>query len=291
LDKIKILEGATPIEKEAPLGVSISVIGLGLIGGSIAKAIKANTPHTVYGFDVNEETLLMAHQEGILDGVSRDPKTILEQSDVVFICLYPKDTVAFIRNHYSDFKDGAIVTDTAGLKGEITDFFYKMVFNEKKLEFIGGHPMAGSEKKGYKHSDASLLEEATFILTPHDGNDLDTVKKLSDLLYEMRFGCVTQMTPAMHDELVAYTSHLPHIIANTLLANKPAQDTKALEGGSFRDVTRVGRMNTALWQELILSNQKNVLKYLDEFEAQLKAVRQAIAVNNANDLVNLFNGN
>ena len=290
MDKEFILEGLAPIKKEAQLGVSISVIGLGLIGGSIAKAIKANTPHKVYGFDNHKETLLMAHQEGILDGVSHDPKVILEQSDIVFICLYPRETIAFIRDHYSDFKEGAIITDAAGLKGEITDFFYKMVLNEKNLEFIGGHPMAGSEKKGYAHSDARLLEGSTFILTPHDGNDLKAIQTLNDLLYEIGFGSVTQMTSALHDELVAYTSHLPHIIANALLVNKPTHDTQALEGGSFRDVTRVGKMNTVLWQELILSNQKNELKYLDEFELQLKAVRQAIAINNSNDLINLFNG-
>ncbi|WP_343213166.1 prephenate dehydrogenase [Fusibacter paucivorans] len=265
-------------------------MGLGLIGGSIAKAVKANTPHRVIGFDIDAHTLNFARDEGILDEVSDDAEHVLSQGDIVFICLYPKETITFIREHYRAFKDGAIITDCAGLKMEMTAFFNKMVKNDKDLEFIGGHPMAGSEKKGYENASSTLLEGAPFILTPHEGNTDKAVEKLTSLLVAMQFGEVTQMTAQVHDELVAYTSHLPHIIANALLVRKPSTVTKSLEGGSFRDVTRVGKMNTLLWQELIMSNQENVLKYLDDFNGQINAVKEAIQSHNTESLVALFEG-
>ncbi|MDK2867951.1 MAG: prephenate dehydrogenase [Clostridiales bacterium] len=231
-----------------------------------------------------------ARDEGILDEVSDDAEHVLAQGDIVFICLYPKETIAFIREHYRAFKDGAIITDCAGLKMEMTAFFNKMVKNDKNLEFIGGHPMAGSEKKGYENAGSSLLKGAPFILTPHEGNTEEAVETLTSLLMAMQFGEVTQMTAQVHDELVAYTSHLPHIIANALLVRKPSTVTKSLEGGSFRDVTRVGKMNTLLWQELIMSNQENVLKYLDDFNGQINAVKEAIQSHNTESLVALFEG-
>lgn len=249
-----------------------------------------HTPHQVIGFDIHEETLNLAKKEGVIDVVTNDLNRVLSQGDIVFICLYPKETIAFIREHYREFKDGAIITDCAGLKEEITDFFGKMDLNDKSLEFIGGHPMAGSEKKGYIHANAGLFEEASFIITPHERNDELKIHRLTELLKEIKFAEVTRMSAKEHDELVAYTSHLPHIIANALLVKKPMMVTRALEGGSFKDVTRVGHMNTQLWQELILSNQENVLKYLNEFDLQMTAVKDAIKTMNGASLIALFEG-
>ena len=272
------------------IGVSVSIIGLGLIGGSLAKAIKMHTPHQVIGFDINEETLNLARREGVIDVVTNDVHRVLSQGDIVFICLYPTETIAFVREHYRSFKDGAIISDCAGLKEEITNFFGKMDLNDKSLEFIGGHPMAGSEKRGYLHSNAGILENASFIITPHECNTDETIEKFTVLLKDIKFGEIAMMSAKEHDEMVAYTSHLPHIIANALLVKKPLMVTKALEGGSFRDVTRVGNMNTLLWQELILNNRENVLKYLNEFDMQISAITEAIKTRNVDSLVALFEG-
>lgn len=254
----------------------------------MAKAIKENTDSEVYGFDTHEETLRFVKDEKILDDASSDAKDILSKGDLVIICLYPRETMQFISENLEHFKPGAIVTDAAGLKIDITAFFESLGEKRSDIDFIGGHPMAGSEKKGYENASAALMQSATFLLTPHSGNCKKSIAKLTAFLYEIGFGDVVCLSAEEHDELVAYTSHLPHIIANSLLACGPLKNTKPLEGGSFRDVTRVGKMNTALWQELILSNQPNVLKYLDQFEKQIEAVRQAILKNDAHELITLF---
>lgn len=273
------------------IGVSISIIGLGLIGGSMAKAIRENTAHHLIGFDVQSEVMKKAFEEEVIHEIPNSIEEALSKSDIVFLCLYPFETVEFIRNHYNDFKDNAIVTDTAGLKTEIVQFYSKLTHNSKQLEFVGGHPIAGSEKSGFNHSSAHYFKGASYVLTPHRGNREETVRTLTELIEVMGFGSVTCMDAKEHDEMIAYTSHLPHIIASLLLKNKPGNTGttgNALVGGSFRDATRVGNMNKSLWTELLMCNQSNVIKMLESFESDIKAVQSALESGNEDALRGLI---
>ncbi len=260
---------------------NVGIIGLGLIGGSIAKAIKAHTDYRVIGYDIDQEILKQACDLKAIDHGETDVVKTLEASDFVIICLYPFETINFIKKHYNDFKEKAIVMDTAGLKEEIVSFFYKMVYNDRQLEFIGGHPMAGSEKSGFAHSKSDLFEGATFILTPHDANKDETLEFLEGFIHEIGFESLIKMKASEHDQTIATISHLPHLIASALLKQTPSV---SFYGGSYRDVTRVGKMNTTLWQELVLNNQANVLRSLEQFDQQISALKNAIETRDAESL-------
>lgn len=270
------------------LGVSITVVGLGLIGGSIAKALKTSTSHHIIGYDVNKEIMKEAINQNVIDEMPENIEKALAKSDLVFLCLYPFETVSFVKANYNHFKEGALVTDTAGLKSDIVKYFAKLTHNGKHIDFIGGHPIAGSEKSGFSNSSEHLFRNASYVLTPHRGNRIENIDKLKELILEIGFGNVSCMDADEHDEKIAYTSHLPHIIASLLLKNKPDGSDSSLVGGSFRDATRVGVMNKSLWTELLMCNQSNVLKTLEIFENDLQAVRSALTNQNEEALNGLI---
>lgn len=225
---------------------------------------------------------------GVIDEAPETIEEALSKSDIVFLCLYPFETIGFVKKHYNDFKEGAIVTDTAGLKAEIVQFYNKLTHNAKGIDFVGGHPIAGSEKSGFLNSSDQFFVGASYVLTPHRGNKASSIETLTNLIQKIGFGSVTCMDAAAHDEMIAYTSHLPHIIASLLLKNKPQEQISALVGGSFRDATRVGNMNMALWTELLMCNQSNVIKMLESFETEIKAVQLALKNQNESALNGLM---
>ncbi|MBF4693033.1 prephenate dehydrogenase [Fusibacter ferrireducens] len=279
------------IQRGNPIGVSVAIIGLGLIGGSLAKSVRTHTDHHIIGFDVQRDVMMSALSEGVIDEAPESIEETLGKSDIVFLCLYPFETVEFVKQHYNNFKEGSIVTDTAGLKEDIVKFYSKLTHNEKGVDFVGGHPIAGSEKSGFSNSSDRLFINASYVLTPHRGNRESSIAQLTTLIQQIGFGSVTCMEAKAHDEMIAYTSHLPHIIASLLLKNKPNDSINSLVGGSFRDATRVGHMNTALWTELLMCNQSNVIKILESFETEIKAVQLALKNQSMDDLSGLINLN
>jgi len=268
------------------ISIRITIIGLGLIGGSFAKSIRENTNNYIIAYDQCEDTLKKALSEEIIDEGYTSAELAVSTSDLIIMCLYPEATMKFIENNGSYIKSDAIVTDTAGLKTDIVSFFKMRTHKDQIIEYIGGHPIAGSEKSGYENSNASIFKNASYILTPHEGNSKAALGTLSALLKQIGFASVTEMSPEKHDERIAYTSHLPHIIASALLNQMPDQ---SLIGGSFRDATRVGQMNAELWQELVLTNKVNVLKCFDQFKKQLQLFELAILENDKKTLTDLFN--
>jgi len=254
---------------------NITVVGLGLIGGSMAMSIKKNIkPKHLWGIDIDNEALDIATASGIIDDGFTEPSLPLQKSDFVFICLYPTATVNFIKKNMTYFKIGAVVSDVAGLKGSIIREITPILRDD--IDFIGGHPMAGNEFKGIKFASEKIFEGATYIITPSSRNNKAHICVLKDMILKMGFKNIVEMTPEEHDDMVAFTSHLPHIIALSLVLNPIIEKKPICTGSSFQDATRVAKLNSDLWSELLLKNSSNVVKYLETFESNVQEFKKAI---------------
>lgn len=266
---------------------NITVVGLGLIGGSLAMAInKKIKPKNLWGVDIDKESLNLAMASRIIDKGFPDPKEPLQKSDFVFICLYPSAIVEFVKENIESFKPGAIVTDVAGLKESVIREISPVLRND--IDFIGGHPMAGNEFKGIKYASEKIFDGANYIITPSAKNKKANIFVLKDMILKIGFANIIEMTPEEHDDMVAFTSHLPHIIALSLILNPIIENKNICTGGSFRDATRVAKLNSDLWSELLLKNSINVVKYLETFESNVQEFKKAILNNDEKYLKELF---
>jgi len=266
---------------------NITVVGLGLMGGSLAMAIsKKIKPSNLWGIDTDRETLNFAKASGVISEGFAAPGEPLGKSDLVFICLYPKAAVRFIKENMEHFKSGAIVTDITGLKKAIIREISPIVRDD--IDFIGGHPIAGNEFKGIKFASEKLFEGADYILTPSAKNKKENISLIKDLIFKIGFAKVIEMTPDEHDDMVAYISHLPHILALSLVLNPIIEKNSLCTGGSFRDATRVANINGDLWTELLLENASNVLRHLEIFQSNLQEFKKVIANKDAVHLKELI---
>ncbi|MFY9414356.1 MAG: prephenate dehydrogenase [Tepidanaerobacteraceae bacterium] len=266
---------------------NITVVGLGLIGGSLAMAIsKKIKTKQLWGVDIDRDALDLAMASRIINKGFTDPKEPLQESDLVFVCIYPKAAVKFIRENMRHFKTGAIVTDVTGLKGLIFREISPILRDD--IDFIGGHPMAGNEFQGIQFASEKIFKGADYIMTPSAKSKRANVSLLKDLLFKIGFANVVEMGPEQHDDMVAFTSHLPHIMALSLVLNPMIENTSICTGGSFRDVTRVARINGDLWTELLLENASYVVKHLDIFLSNLQEFKKAILGNDSVSLRELF---
>ena len=254
--------------------MNIAIIGLGLIGGSLAKAIKLHTGHKVYAADKNSDVLSAAVDCGAVDAIISDTKQ-LGIMDVVIVCLYPGDTVDYVKNNAGNFKRGGIVIDTCGIKSEICRALND-VAAKNGFCFIGAHPMAGSEKSGFSASKADLFDGASFIITPADGSS-PAVKLISDLALQIGFGRVVTAAPEYHDKMIALTSQLPHVLACSYVLDADAEHHRGFSGGSFRDVSRVAEINDRLWSELFIENSEPLIEKIDNLINNLSLFKEYIS--------------
>ena len=244
--------------------MKIAITGMGLIGGSFYKAAK-RAGHDVVGFDKG------------------DPVDVRD-ADVVFVALAPETAVDWIRLHAAEFKEGAAVIDTCGIKGPVCRAL-SGVEAGRRWTFIGGHPMAGKEVSGFANSDADLFKGASMILTPQSGTSPALLDRLRALFSELGFGRTVITTPDHHDEMIAFTSQLCHIISSAYVREPLALEHSGFSAGSFKDMIRVGAPSPALWSELFASNREALLPVLDRYIARLEDFREAIANNNRPTLV------
>ena len=235
----------------------ITVVGLGLIGGSFCKAIKEKTEHTCLGIDLSEDVIERAISEKTIDGECKD----LSVSDITIVCLYPEATVEFILNNKDKFKKGSIVTDVCGIKEYIVSSVKDAVTDCGAI-FIGAHPMAGREFSGYAYALSDLYDNASFIMTPENAPE-DAVSTLEKFVLSLGFGKVVKTTPREHDEIIAYTSQLAHIVSNAYVKSEQVQDCEGFTGGSFQDMTRIAGVDERVWTPLYAYNRKNIVKELD----------------------------
>lgn len=249
----------------------ITAVGIGLIGGSMCKAIKKHTNHTVYGIDVNRETVAMAISQNAIDGETDD----LSLADITIVSLYPTDTIDYIIENASRFKEGSIVIDTCGIKKAVVDRVTP-VLEKQGVTFIGTHPMAGREFSGFEYSLDNLFDEASFIITPSETVPQAKLNLLEDLAYAMHFKKVVFASPEEHDQIIAFTSQLAHVVSNAYIKSPTHQKQLGFSAGSFQDLTRVAKLNEVMWTPLFMLNKDPLCFEIDFIIEKLTEYRDAM---------------
>ena len=251
---------------------TILIVGLGLIGGSIAKALRTFTPHRVLAMDQDPEALDLAMACGAIEGPGYVED--LPQVDVLWLCLYPQAAVEFARKYGAALREDCIVSDACGIKNAVCPQLMELS-RELGFVFVGGHPMAGKERSGFEASEATLFRGASYLLVPCGAPDWakDTMKELA---MDMGFGRVVETTPEHHDEMIAYTSQLPHALACAYVLSPRCPQHKGFSAGSYRDVSRVARINETLWTELFLDNRQALSRELSTLIENLSSIQFAL---------------
>ena len=257
---------------------TIAIVGLGLIGGSMAMALHQQTPHTVLGLDSDPHTLMAALKK---NAVHRAGGTeLLTDANVVVLALPPEATITFVKEHRHDMRAGTIVTDVCGVKRTIVEACASLC-QESGLHFVGGHPMAGKEKGGFAHADASLFIGASYILTPSAGTPDTVVEVIREMATSLGCAKLTVTSPENHDRMIAFTSQLPHVLAGAYVKSPCCPDHDGFSAGSYRDVSRVAAVDEAMWSQLFLMNADNLCGEIDTLIANLQTYRDTVTSGNA----------
>jgi len=264
--------------------MNIAIIGLGLIGGSLAKTVKAKTPHVVYGYDISATGVHQALASGAVDFT---PDGDYSDIDLILVALCPFDAVAFMRENIARFKPGSTVVDMCGVKRCVCRDA-RDIFENSGVTFIGGHPMAGKENSGFASAAADLFNGASMILTPFIDTPADKLAAARDFFLSLGFGGVTVTTPERHDEIIAYTSQLAHIVSGAYVKSPLAQNHMGFSAGSFKDMTRVAKLNEDMWSELFLANGDFLIRQIDLIIQNLADFRDAIDQNDRDVLRTLL---
>ena len=268
----------------------IGFIGFGLIGGSIAKALKENNPsHTITAYDINTESLNLAKKDGIADICTDSIDEHFSGCDFIFMCAPVLNNASSLEALKKVLNPATILTDVGSVKTDI----HKRV-KELGLEdqFIGGHPMAGSERIGYANSNAKILENAYYILTPNATVSNEKIEMYTDLVTKMRAIPLT-LTYEEHDFVTAAISHLPHVVAASLVNLVKNSDSekgtmKAIAAGGFKDITRISSSSPVMWQNICLTNKDNILKLLEKYIASLEVIKEQISDSDEKEIYDFF---
>lgn len=266
---------------------NITIVGLGLIGGSYAMAIRDLYPKNLWGIDTDENVINIAMGKGIIDKGYLDPAEALKNSDLVIMCLYPQFVSKFIKDNMNNFKHGAIITDTAGVKNNIINDINS--FLRKDLDFIGGHPIAGKEFKGIESASKEIFNDANYVITPIEKNKIENINIVENIAKMIGVKNIIKISPEKHDEIIAYTSQLPHAIAIAIINSNIDKNVENFLGGSFMDATRVANINSELWQELLLTNKKELIKKIEIFEGEINKIKEAILDDDKDFLTTMLN--
>lgn len=247
----------------------IVIVGLGVIGGGYAMALKKAGYKEVFGIDTDENTIKRAKELGIIKEGYLDGKEIVKQADLIILSIYPDHIKDFIIEHKNNFKPGAIINDVTGIKG----LFIKDILDilPDNVDFVFAHPMAGREKKGIEYASDKVFIDANYLITITAKNKEENLKIIEALAHEMGFKRIKRITPEFHDEMIGFTSQLPHAMAVALInSDIEGRDTGSFIGDSYRDLTRIANINEELWSQLFLGNKVNLLKsmiaFRDEFD-------------------------
>jgi len=251
--------------------MKITAVGLGLIGGSLCKAIKKHTEHTVYGIDINKETVAMALSQNAIDAETDD----LGAADLTIVSLYPTVAIDYITENAAKFKKGSIVIDTCGIKKAVVDSVTP-VLDENGVTFIGVHPMAGREFSGFEYSQDNLFDEASFIITPTSSVPQAKLNLLEDFAYSIHFKKVVFASPEEHDQIIAFTSQLAHVVSNAYIKSPTHLRQLGFSAGSFQDLTRVAKLNEVMWTPLFMLNKDPLCFEIDYIIDRLAEYRDAL---------------
>ena len=255
--------------------MNIVVVGLGVVGGSFLMALKEAGYKDVYGIDIDEDTLWKAKKQGLIKDGCTSGEELIKKADLTIISIYPKLVKNFVEKNKEFFKEGSVITDATGIKV----MFIKDIINilPKNVDFVFGHPMAGREKKGIDFASAEVFKGANYIITPIERNKNENIDLIEKLAYKIGFKRVRKITPEFHDEMIGFTSQLPHAIAVALInSDEEGRETGSFIGDSYRDLTRIANINEELWSELFLGNKENLLDAIKNFEFQLDLIKKSI---------------
>jgi len=262
----------------------VGIVGLGLIGGSVAKAYKA-CGHTVYAYNRTKEVLDTAIQNGFADGFLDD--VTASELDLLVLALYPKISIEFYKNIAPKLNENCLTVDCCGIKREICDECFK-ISSENNTKFIGGHPMAGKHLSGFEYSEATLYKGASMILVPKCEDDTELINEAKEKLAALEFGKFTVTTAQKHDKMIAFTSQLAHVVSNAYIKSPTAKEHDGFSGGSYRDMTRVAYLNEGMWTELFFENEDNLVYEIDNLINELSKYRDALKNNDRSLLTKLL---
>ena len=254
--------------------MTIGIVGLGLIGGSLARSIKVHTDFEVLGMDINPQTMLQANLLGAIDGTLTEDN--LARCDAVLVALYPAAIVTWITEHQDAFRPGAWVIDCGGVKEAVCTPLNALA-QGKPWHYCGGHPMAGREFSGFRYAKDDLFDRASMILTPPRDAGPEVLTWLKDFFLTIGFRRVQFTTPREHDEMIAYTSQLAHVVSSAYVKCPLAQKHRGFSAGSFADMTRVAKLNEDMWTELFFDNRDALLPEINGLIDRLVAYRDALA--------------
>ena len=249
------------------------VVGLGLIGGSVAAALRGFENYCVIGTDRDEKVRDYAAEHGVCDAVADSADDVLPRADVVIFAMNPRGIAAQLERYKDAFKPGAVVSDVGGIKGAIMEAAQCL---PETVDFIGCHPMAGKETSGIENSDRDLFRNAHFIITPGEKSRQEHIDLLWRMGQHMGFRDIVATTPEEHDAIIAYTSQLMHIIAVATCDDEDLFRCKGFEGGSFRGCTRVADLDVPLWTELFTMNAPALCRCIQSLEEHLRAYREVL---------------
>lgn len=257
--------------------MNICVVGLGLIGGSVCKALKEYTTHTVFGVDTDIHIRRAAVEDGAVDGIIENGD--FSDVDMTVVCLYPYITREFLMQNMGNFKPDSIVCDFCGIKSFLVEPMTELA-KEHGIRYVSAHPMAGREVGGYENSLKTLYVGKNFIVTPVQGTDEGAKKEVLLLATQLGVTRTIETTPDMHDKIIAYTSQLAHIVSSAYVKSPTIEGELGFTGGSFQDMTRVATVNENMWTELFMLNDNALLSELDMLIENLSLYRQALAEKN-----------
>ncbi|MCC8129879.1 MAG: prephenate dehydrogenase [Clostridiales bacterium] len=249
-------------------------MGLGLIGGSLAAALRGFEDYTVVGVVRRQATADYAMSHEVCDRVALDPMEVLPEADVVWLCMNPQGIVDYMAQYKDVFRAGALITDVGGIKTAIMEGASVL---PETVDFIGCHPMAGTEFSGIEHSFPTMFQRAHFILTPRATSTPEHIALMRRVSAYIGCSDVVTTTPERHDAIIAYTSQLMHIIAVSVCDDEELFQCRGFEGGSFRDCTRVAALDVDLWTQLFSMNATALTREIDRLVQNLSAYRDAIA--------------
>ena len=264
--------------------MKILVVGLGLIGGSLCKALKKYTTHYVIGCDINHDIEFAALRDVAIDEEFNNDYSGI---DLLIMSLFPEQTESFLKENITLFNKNTLITDVCGIKGDFSTRV-KALADDNGLRYVGVHPMAGKEFGGYANSSSDLFQRANFIVTPFEDSKESDIELLKSLASEIGAGKIVVTSPDNHDKMIAYTSQLAHIVSSAYVKSPELKLECGFSGGSFQDMTRIATMNEKMWTDLFMQNRDNLIFELDTLIDNLNKYSHALRFGDSEELLELI---
>ena len=261
------------------------IVGLGLIGGSYAMGLKQKGYH-VDALDIQKESISYALKHGMIDNGSTHDISLIQQADIIISALYPTTMIAWLREHQCYMKPNAFISDVSGVKSGIVEEIQN--FLREDLSFCASHPMAGKEVSGVEHADASIFHSANFIITPTQKNTEKEISCLKELANILEFSHISVLSPEEHDAMIGFLSQLTHLIAVSLMNTNDNTHLVEYTGDSFRDLTRIAKINEDMWSELFFLNRDILIQEIDAFVKEIENLKTKLVEHDEDGLKKLF---